>query len=255
MNKSNSNSATKIQSYWRSYNSRKNNIYSVFRSKAVVEKCKKEIIGYHIINNEPIKEAPWEEINCNIVAGVCAVSDEANGNHKSGKDNRFNNWNISNKTAKIAKSNVNISSYRLSSVCNSKECGDIKKIVKEIELRDSSFDYYSILLREHINSNIIYKWCIIPKDYYIFSPTRYTWDKKYGKQGSKKGLQVGWQSKYMDITFSMSSQLWFHFKIKDIEKYIICEVNVDPTTLPKLTYSQIYDTYLDSSKRPLAKAI
>lgn len=43
MNKSNSKFATKIQSYWRSYNSRKNNIYSVFRSKAVVEKCKRRL--------------------------------------------------------------------------------------------------------------------------------------------------------------------------------------------------------------------
>ena len=43
---------------------------------------------------------------------------------------------------------------------------------------------------------------------------------KKGKIGKNKGKNIGWESNFYDITFSMSSQLWFHFDFEDIKKFI-----------------------------------
>ena len=134
----------------------------------IKENFSNEIRGYHLINSAPIKESVWEEINCNIVNKILSVTDKANGNHVSGKDNKYHKWNISNKSTKIDCKLVKISSYRLTSVCTDKEPGEKEKIIDEIESRDKSFDYYSILLRKEEDNYIEYNWYIIPKDYYIF---------------------------------------------------------------------------------------
>jgi|TARA_B110000285_G_scaffold198446_1_gene230905 hypothetical protein len=197
------------------------------------------IKGYTMINKTPIKESVWEEINCNIVCGVCSITDEANGNHTSGKDNRFDNLNISNKSTKTNGNNISISSYRLSSVCSDKNNGNVQDIISEIEKRDSSFDYYSILIRnEKEHAMIEYMWYIIPKDCHIFKINELT--PKLGKNGKKKGEIVGWESKYCNITFSMSSQLWYNFNIIDIEKYKVCSTEID-NSKPKINYSQIFN--------------
>ena len=216
---------------------------------AVCTKFKKQqsqftavINGYHILNKTPIKESVWEEINCNIVSGVCSIADEANGNHMSGKDNRFDNINVSNKSTKLNGTNVSISSYRLSSVCSDKCNGNVQDILNEIENRDRSFDYYSILIRnEKEDSKIInYMWYTIPKDYYIFKLDELT--PKLGKIGKKKDEVVGWKSKYCDIAFSMSSQLWYKFNIEDIEKYKVCYTEID-NSKHKINYSQLYNSF------------
>ena len=174
-----------------------------------------------MINKAPIKESVWEEINCGIVKNVCLITDCANGNHASGKDNKFDNINYSNKSTKVEGNNISISSYRLTSVCNDANNGNPAEIIKEIKKRDSSFDYYSILIRKEKEKELIeYMWYIIPKDYYVFKTDSLI--PKIGKKGKKTNLFVGWESKYSDITFSMSSQLWYKFNIKDIEKYKVC---------------------------------
>ena len=71
-----------------------NNIYERF--KELQSHFESVIKGYHMINKSPIKESVWEEVNCDIVSNVCSVTDEAKGNHMSGKDNRFDEFNISN---------------------------------------------------------------------------------------------------------------------------------------------------------------
>uniref|UniRef100_A0A6C0KIN3 Uncharacterized protein n=1 Tax=viral metagenome TaxID=1070528 RepID=A0A6C0KIN3_9ZZZZ len=239
---------TQLQSYVRRYLANKNNIFKCFKQDIIQDKFKNEIMGYHIINDAPIKEAVWEEINKNIVKDVCEISDEAQGNHLSGKDNKFNNWNISNKTAKMNKNKIDISSYRLTKVCSNKSPGIPKDFIDEIEKRDNSFEYYSILLREERkNKNIHYIWCIIPKDYYIFNAKCYEWKRKFGKMKKNKDIQVGWESKYMNITFAMSSQLWFHFNYHDIKKYIIAEVEVNANQLPRLSYSEIYKLHVPNA--------
>ena len=236
------NAATTIQSMWRKYYSVKHNIFIKYRS--LQPQFTSVIKGYHMINTTPIKESVWEEINCDIVRDRCIIADQANGNHTSGKDNRFDNINISNKSTKQNGDTINISSYRLSSVCSDKNNGSSQDILNEIEKRDKSFDYYSILIRdEKENSNIIYKWYIIPKDCHLFKIDSLT--PKLGKIGKKKDKVVGWKSKYCSITFSMSSQLWFHFNIEDIQKYKICQTEVD-NSKTKLNYSQIYHSFVNT---------
>lgn len=227
----------KIQKCWREY---KQNIYAVLKSNTVKKCFMNELRGFHLINTCAIKESFWEEINRNIVRDKCVVNDIADGNHKSGKDMRFNDWNISNKTCKLEKNNINISSYRLSSVCNNKEIGTKEHIMEEIEKRDNSFEYYSILIRdEHKDKNqITYHWCIIPKTFFVFDLNNQSFVPKIGVKGKSKGKVAGWKGEYFDITFSMSSQLWFHMKFNHIKKYIIHSIIIP--IVETYSYGDIY---------------
>lgn len=201
--------------------------------------------GYHLINKTPIKESVWEEINCDIVGGVCNIKDEANGNHLSGKDICFDNVDISNKTAKKVGNMINISSYRLTSVCCGKSPGNAEDIIAEIEKRDATFQYYSLLVRdERKHSMISYEWYLIPKDHYLFNIDAIT--PKVGKIGKKKSEIVGWESKYCDITFSMSSQLWYKIDIREIEQYKLCSTELNNGN-PKINYSQIFHSFNNAS--------
>jgi hypothetical protein len=220
-----------------------NNIYNKLKTPYIAKTYMSEIIGYHIINDEPIKESSWEEINRNIVKKYINTSEHANGSHKSGKDCKFNEWGISNKSCKKKKNKIDISSYRLTTVCNVKDCGDINKIIDEINKRDDTFHYYSILVREEKNDNINYEWYIIPKDYYIFNPSINDWYPTF----DKKNIQNKWKSDYMDITFSMSSQLWFHFDIRYIKQFLITSVLVNKKILHKMSYTDIYKIYYNTS--------
>nr|QOI90627.1 hypothetical protein HWQ62_00496 [Pyramimonas orientalis virus] len=214
----------------------KDNIYKSLKTNCVRKRFGDEIRGYHMINKSPVKEAVWENINGNVVEPFLQVTDRANGNHLSGKDMCFDDWNISNKTAKVVNDKVRLSSYRLTGVCNMNDHGDRDSICTEIDRRDDSFDYYSILLRNEISlTSIEYCWYLIPRDCHIFDTGRYVWEKKRGR--NKK--IVGWKSRYMDITFSMSSQLWFRFHVSEIINYLVAKTSVELTT-KTISYSDIY---------------
>lgn len=236
------NNIIKIQSICRKWLINKKNIYVLNKKFKTLKPTFDAVIkGYHMINKAPIKESVWEEINCNIVRYICNITDEANGSHASGKDNRFDNIDFSNKSTKTDGNHISISSYRLTSVCNDSNNGNLQDILNEIEKRDNSFDYYSILIRnEKEEEKIEYMWYIIPKDYYIFKIDKLT--QKIGKKGRKKNLIVGWEAEYCDITFSMSSQLWYKFNITDIGKYKVCSTEIDNSN-PKINYSQIYHSF------------
>lgn len=236
-------SMVKIQQRWRGYIVRKKNIHIAFKKEHMKRTFESEMKGYHMINDQPIKEAAWEEMNSKIVSSKHKISEQANGNHISGIDNKFDDWRISNKSVKVKNGNMNISSYRLTSVTSDNNLGNIDEITSEIENRDDSFDYYSIILREDIGRNIKYDWYVIPKDCHIFDCRKYVWEPKIGKQGPNSGNQIGWKSKYMDITFSMSSQLWFHIKSDDIKKYIIHSVNINMDERIRLSYSDLFNMY------------
>lgn len=234
-----------IQSLFRGLIVRGNNIYGTIKKfKSLKEDFSKTLNGYHMVNKAPIKESVWEEVNCDIAKSSFSISDEAKGNHASGKDNRFDNINISNKSTKVKRTNISISSYRLTTVCNDKDIGISVNIIEEIRKRDSSFDYYSLLVRnEKENSVIEYMWYIIPKDCYLFRID--TLNHKIGKKGNKKDEIIGWESKYSSITFSMSSQLWYNFSIDELKKYMVCYTEVD-NSKPKIDYSQIYDSFCNT---------
>lgn len=218
-----------------------NSLFNKLKQDNVSQKFQKEVQGYHLICEAPIKEALWEEINKNIACCVCDVKDEAKGNHKSGKDMQFDEFGISMKSAKMEKNKISISSYRLTTVCSDKNPGNPTEIVKEISQRDSSFEYYSVLLREELENNILeYYWCVIPKTCPIFNIQDNDLQPKMGKTGKNKGVQVGWETKYISITFSMSSQLWIHFTFDDIKPYIASSIKVDNSN-KKISYTDIFN--------------
>jgi len=234
----------KLQYIALTYISNTRNIYKNLKIPQITKNFENEIKGYHMMNKLPLKESLWEDINTNIVRDFCVVADEANGNHLPGKDNKYDNWNISNKTCKIDKNGkISISSYRLSSICSNKDPSTKEKIMEEIHKRDSNFDYYSILVRqedENYKNKMTYTWCVIPKNYYIFNVENQEFIPKIGKQKRRQGQNVGWTGKYFDINFTMSSQLWYHFNFDDIKQFVLASVTIQIPETP-LTYSQIYN--------------
>jgi hypothetical protein len=183
------------------------------------------VSGYHLINDDPIKESPWEDINSIIFKeSGCKLLSQSNGSHKSGVDLNFDIGSFSNKSSKYSDGVFKVSSYRLTEVCNN---GNIEDIIAEINKR-KNFDYYSIICREKINDSLNYDWYLIPSDYKYFDPSFYTWKQKL----SKKGSVIGWETDTiggsgMTITFSMSSQLWITISFtKEIKDFIVgsCEI-------------------------------
>ena len=138
---------------------------------------------------------------------------------------------LSNKTSRYTKNNTKISSYRLTTVCNNKDIGNIESIKKEIHRRNKSFKFYSILLSNPKKSEIQYSWYLIPENYKYFNPDTYEWNIKLGKLKNKDKI-VGYKTNsinnnYMEINFSMSSQLWIIINIDDIKKFKVNTVNVE----------------------------
>lgn len=212
------------------------------------------IKGYHLVNMSPINETVWEEINALIfVQSGINVYSKSEGGHLSGMDISSSIGNISNKSAKYSRdrASIDISSYRLTTVCSEKNCGNVQSIVDEINKR-KNFDYYSLIIRDEttdkeVQSHIHYDWLLVPSDYNVLDPAAYEWVPTIGKRGKNKDMQVGWHTNEingckMSITFSMSSQLWMHIDMTgEIKKYIIASGKADK--VPKYNYMQLYESY------------
>ena len=72
---------------------------------------------------------------------------------------------------------------------------------------------------------------MIPKDYYYFDVKNYNWNPKYGKYGKNKNKQIGWETNkidgnYISITYSLSSQLWFHLNFLNLDNFIVSKVKI-----------------------------
>ena len=207
-------------------------------------KCVK---GYHLVNDDPIKETPWEDINTVVLnASGCPVHSKSNGSHQSGGDISCSLGDLSNKSTQYEKGNqaFKISSYRLTTVCSDKEPGSIDAIIGEINRR-KNFNYYSIIVRQEIGNEILYDWYLIPSDFPAFDPASYQWTPKLGKVGKNKGAVIGWetntvQGSSMSITFSMSSQLWLDIAItEEMKQFIIGTTTVQKGK--KYNYIQLYE--------------
>lgn len=236
-------SSLAIQAAWRAYRVRKQSLLSTlqFHKSTLNNRFRNELAGYHLFNEESVKEATWEEINRNLVRGILQVSDAANGNHLSGKDNQFGVWGISNKTAKETGSNLKISSYRLTCVCSDKDPGKIEKIQEEITRRDGSYEFYSLLVRKETDDgDTEYKWFVIPKTCSVINPCTFEWQPKLGTRGNKKNQQVGWKSENMEISFAMSSQLWLTVPIAEISRYQICSTTIENSQKKTMSYADIF---------------
>ena len=209
---------------------------------------KKCVKGYHLINSSVINETVWEDINAIIFSSLgINIYSKSNGSHSSGMDINCSFGRISNKSAKYSssKQSIDISSYRLTTVCSEKKCGTSKEIIEEINKR-KNFNYYSFILRDETdNKNISYDWLLIPSNYLILDPSSYTWEPTIGKRGNNKDTQVGWKTNVingckMSVTFSMSSQLWIHIEMtEEIKKFIIASALVE--NKPKYNYIDLLD--------------
>ena len=209
---------------------------------------KKCVTGYHLINSSAINETVWEDINAVIFTSLgIEVYSKSDGSHSSGMDIDCSFGKISNKSAKYSsnQSSIDISSYRLTTICSEKQCGTPTDIIHEINKR-KNFDYYSIIVRDETDSpNIKYDWLLIPSNYLVLNPASYTWEPKIGKRGKNKDTQVGWETNDIDgckmtITFSMSSQLWIHIEMtEEIQKFIIASAVVE--NKQKYNYIELLD--------------
>jgi len=222
-------------------------------SQAIREKLEsnfsKAVRGYHIVNNRPIKESVWEEVNTVVLnRSGCDVTSESDGSHKSGRDLVCSLGGFSNKSVKYGASRAfAISSYRLTTVCSDKEHGDISGIIAEINLR-KNFDMYSIMARKETKTEIYYEWFLIPNDFPALNPATYTWRPRFGKTRNTNDKITGWETDVlngssMSITFSMSSQLWVKLTVTDeIDRFKIgsCKIKRGKT----IDYIELYEKSL-----------
>ena len=143
--------------------------------------------GYHLINDDPIKETPWEDINAQIlVAAGCTVESKSNGSHRPGKDIQCSLGDFSNKSTQydMDGASFHLSSYRLTAICSDKEPGKIEDVVAEIKKR-KNFKFYSIIVRAEKGDTYTYDWYLLPSDLPALNPESYTWEPKIGKIGKK----------------------------------------------------------------------
>lgn len=224
-------------------------LVSTINKELFAENFMKCVKGYHFINTEPINETVWEAINGQVLElSGCSVKNSSRGSHLPGKDITCGFGGLSNKSAKYSKkgSEFAISSYRLTTVCSDKDCGEVETIVQEIKSR-KNYDYYSFIVRDESDESVYYDWYLIPGDYPVLSPESYTWEPMYGQRGKKTGEQVGWKTNEingskMSITFSMSSQLWISVAVTDeLKTFIVESCSVSRKT--KLNYLQVYDMF------------
>ncbi len=213
---------------------------------ALAANFSKCVRGYHLINDDPIKETPWEDINAQVLlASGCTVESKSNGSHKPGADITCSLGAFSNKSTQYDDNSIKISSYRLTTVCSDKEPGKIEEIIEEINKR-KNFESYSIIVRKPEDSHIRYDWLLIPSDYPQLNPASYTWTPKIGKIGKNKGVVTGWESNTiqgssMSIAFSMSSQLWMNIQLtEEMETFRIASCTVEKGR--KLNYIQLFES-------------
>jgi hypothetical protein len=247
-------SAIKLQYFARRYVLRRSLLVSyLIQNQCLLGNFQKAVCGYHIVNNEPLKEAQWEEINSQVLSySGYKIIKTASGSHSSGCDLKSSIGNFSNKTTKQTKTAISISSYRLSSVCNQKNTGCLETIIGEIEKRDSSFTHYSLLVRDELHKEnklegkskqLCYRWYLIPKYERSVRARAYTWKPMHAKRGAHNE-QVGWETEPVDgcrmtITFSMSSQLWIHIPLTQLKKFLVGKVSVDKRGIRN--YLDLYD--------------
>ncbi len=216
-------------------------------NRSTINQCFTEcILGYHLVNDDPIKESVWETVNATVLnhAGY-SVQARSKGSHQSGGDITCSLGGFSNKTTQYNEGNKSfkVSSYRLTTVCGEKSPGTIEEIIEEINRR-KNFQFYSILVREELATDILYDWYLLPCDHPAVNPTSYTWSPMLGKIGKNKGGVTGWETNVVDgssmnIKFSMSSQLWMNVNITDaMKEYLVASCRASRN--PKYNYITLY---------------
>jgi len=205
--------------------------------------------GYHKINEPPIKENKWEDLNALILrkSGI-EVTKESKGDHAPGMDLLTGIGGFSNKSAKYttnAKAEFKISSYRLTKICSATNPGTPSAIIEKIN-GCKNFDFYSILVRAEYDDKenarteeIEYDWFLCPGDHPVFNPALYEWTPTLGQRANTKDLQVGWHTNTingcnMSVSFSMSSQLWIHVDAAVMSQFVVATTKT--SCIPTLNY-------------------
>lgn len=237
----------KIFQYWKRYKTkRETNIFLQFKRKIIIDMFDKTIKGWHTLNRFPIKEKIWEDVNSQVMEIIGNIRGLDAGSHLSGKDLNYMHWGLSNKTIKEENGNIKLSSYRLTKVCKSGYPGEIEEILEEINRRSSSYDFYSLLLRDNDEGKILYEWYIIPKYYYIVDHNMAEWQHMLGKLARNKNEVIGWEgivnkNRLFEIRFSMSSQFWITIDKSKISKFLITKSNIDTEQIPRISYAKFWD--------------
>lgn len=220
----------------------------LFQFSQFFKRC---VYGYHLLNKDPIKEAVWETVNTQIFKhSGCTVYSQSSGSHSPGSDISADIGCFSNKSGKYVctpmQKSIDISSYRLTSVCSAANPGTVDSIIDEINRR-KNFQYYSVVARTEAASQICYDWIMAPSDHPVFNPASYAWEPMIGKRGKNKDAQIGWKTNVVDgssmsITFSMSSQLWMSVCMTpELQTYIIA--TTDAKVAPIMDYIELGDKF------------
>jgi hypothetical protein len=181
------------------------------------------IAGFHALFNSPCKESIWEDVSESVLtASGCVVTEMAAGGHAPGRDMVCEPFGgLSNKSGTYSsdRTDVNVSSYRLTTVCNATNNGTPEAICAEINRR-KNFQYYSLIVREETPTEFRYDWFLLPADLAAVNPSAYEWTPTVGQRGANAGAITGWKTNQingssMSITFSMSSQLWMRIHLTD----------------------------------------
>jgi hypothetical protein len=202
----------------------------------------KTILGYHLINDTPIKEAVWETILCCALNKANYNYDYKQGSHCSGRDIvvKLNDVDIgiSCKSCKETRTSLVLSSYRLTT------CKKVEDFVNEIDIKRANFDYYSIISRYDGDETTIYSIYLIPAE--IIKSVDKEWIVKYKKNTKgndnvisqwetiqKNGLQLS-------VKASMSNQLWITLNKQNFKKYCLCD-NIVVKNKKVIDYCVLFD--------------
>lgn len=154
------------------------------------------------------------------------------GSHSKGKDISFEENGKSVKSAKASKTEISISSYRLTRFENNLD--EMKSFIDN----NKNFDSYFVLSRDDNNTHIKYTFYILPSDIFLASNMEWIEIK------NKKGKFTGWKTINnnnieLSIIESMSSQLWIKLNKDYIKEYISFEIEKEISELGRNRFTAI----------------
>jgi hypothetical protein len=199
----------------------------------------KTLKGYHLVSDEPIKEAVWES----ILASALKRSDKNitwnSGSHESGKDivvhvQDGEDAAISCKSCKWTKpqkDSLLISSYRMT------KCNTVEEFVHEIDTVRCNFQYYGVLYRIEKKGTLLYSVYFIPSN--AIKAEHLQWSETKSKKGWTTSVVNG---VHMSVSKSMSNQLWIKLSKSMFEQYCVLK-DFEIKRNKKVDYASLFDMF------------
>jgi hypothetical protein len=209
---------------------------------------RKTVLGYHLINDAPIKEAVWETILCSALDKSKCMYDYKAGSHCSGQDivlksdtaDVVNTLAISCKSCKETAKSLVLSSYRLTT------CKSVDDFVNEIDNVRANFQYYGVISRVEKDTTITYNIYLIPAK--LIKASEKVWNVKY-KRTTKTSQENAAISQWdtvpvngvqLSIKAAMSNQLWITLDKEQFAQYCVCE-NIVVKNKKIIDYCSLFD--------------